>query len=111
MQNPEYADKTKFWASKCSAGMEMRKIHTGLPSLIVRTLSSIVIADMNDVEFEDARQAALWDEIEEDNKFRKKFEKSLKETLYIGDGAYKITIDTEVSQYPIIERYPGERIE
>ena len=42
MQNPEYADKTKFWASKCSAGMEMRKIHTGLPSLIVRTLSSIV---------------------------------------------------------------------
>ena len=77
MQNPEYADKTKFWASKCSVGMEMRKIHTGLPSLIVRTLSSIVIADMNDFEFDDEKQASLWEEIEKDNKFRKKFEKSL----------------------------------
>ena len=111
MQNPEYADKTKFWASKCSAGMEMRKIHTGLPSLIVRTLSSIVIADMNDFEFDNEKQASLWEEIEKDNKFRKKFEKSLKETLYIGDGAYKITIDTDVSQYPIIEWYPGEHVE
>ena len=26
----EYADKYKFWASKCSRGMEMRKIHTCL---------------------------------------------------------------------------------
>ena len=40
-QNPEFADKYKFWASKCnnSSGIEMRKIHTGLPALIVRTIS------------------------------------------------------------------------
>ena len=31
----EYADKHKFWASRCTPGMEMRKIHTGLPGLIV----------------------------------------------------------------------------
>ena len=30
-QNREYADKYKFWASKSSPGLEMRKIHTGLP--------------------------------------------------------------------------------
>lgn len=110
-QNPEYADKRKFWASRCSPGMEMRKIHTGLPGLMVRTLNSIILSDMNDFEFADDRQEKLWGEIEKDNKFRKKFEKSLKEMLFIGDGAYKVTVDTDVSQYPILEWYPGEKIE
>lgn len=110
-QNPEYTDKYKFWASKCSPGMEMRKIHTGLPGLIVRILTGIVLNDMNDFEFEDAAQERLWKEISEENKFRKALEKSLKEVLYIGDGAYKVTIDTALSKYPILEWYPGERIE
>lgn len=110
-QMPEYADKQKFWSSRCTPGMEMRKIHTGLPSLIVRILNSIIIAGMEEFEFPNVQQEQLWNEIEEDNKFRKKFEKSLKETLFIGDGAYKISVDTELSQYPILEWYPGERIE
>lgn len=110
-QSPEYVDKTKFWASRCTSGLEMRKIHTGLPGLIVRTLNSIVVADMNDFDFESATQEELWEQIERENKFRKQFEKSLKEVLFVGDGAYKITINTEVSQYPILEWYPGERIE
>ena len=110
-QNPEYADKYKFWASRCTSGLEMRKIHTGLPGLIVRTLNSIVVADMNDFEFESPTQEELWKQIERENKFRKQFEKSLKEVLFVGDGAYKITINTEVSQYPILEWYPGERID
>ncbi len=110
-QNPEYADKTKFWASRSTQGMDMRKIHTGLPGLIIRTLSSIVLTDMNDFEFSNDQHRRLWEEIEEDNRFRKKLERSLKETLFIGDGAYKITFDTEVSQYPILEWYPGEKIE
>ena len=48
-QAPEYADKYKFWASRCTPGMEMRKIHTGLPGLIIRILSAIVLNDMNDL--------------------------------------------------------------
>lgn len=107
----EYADKHKFWASKCTPGMEMRKIHTGLPGLIVRILSGIVLADMNDFEFAEPAQESLWKEIEKENKFRKALERSLKEVLYIGDGAYKVTINTDLSQYPILEWYPGERIE
>lgn len=110
-QNQEYADKYKFWASKCTPGMEMRKIHTGLPGLIVRILSGIVLADMNDFEFESAAQELLWKEIEKENKFRKALERSIKEVLYIGDGAYKVTVDTTLSPYPILEWYPGERIE
>lgn len=110
-QSPEYADKYKFWASKCTPGMEMRKIHTGLPGLIVRILSGIVLSDMNDFKFDSAAQQKLWEDIAKDNKFPKKMEKALKEVLYIGDGAFKVTIDTKVSEYPILEWYPGERIE
>lgn len=121
-QNPEYADKYKFWACRCTPGMEMRKIHTGLPSLIVRILSEIVLADMNDFKFpvagageteesENTNQKKLWEEIAKDNKFSKKMNKVLKDVLVVGDGAFKIVFDTEISEYPIIVWYPGERIE
>lgn len=110
-QNPEYADRYKFWASKCTPGMEMRKIHTGLPGMIVRILSGIITEDMNDFEFKNPAQELLWKDIEKANRFRKKFERSLKEVLYIGDGAYKININTKKSEYPILRWYPGERIE
>ena len=60
-QIAEYADKYKFWASKCTPGMEMRKIHTGLPGLIIRLLSALVLADMNDFDFSGrSQQAKLW---------------------------------------------------
>lgn len=110
-QSPEAADRFKFWSSRCTPGMEMRKIHTGLAGLIVRILTAIVLADMNDFDFENMAQENLWKEIEKKNKFRKALERSVKEVLYIGDGAYKVTIDTNLSQYPILEWYPGERIE
>lgn len=110
-QTTEYADRYKFWASRCSPGMEMRKIHTGLPGLIVRTLTGIVMADMNDFEFSEASQEQTWKEIEKENKFRKKLKESVKDVLVVGDGAYKVTIDTETSQYPLLEWYPGEKIE
>lgn len=104
-------DKYKFWACKSTPGQEIRKIHTGLPALIVDTLAGITLADL-DIQIEKDREAQeLWKQINRDNKFRKKLEKAVKETLYIGDGAFKISFDTQLSQYPIIEFYPGDRIE
>ena len=63
-QSGETADRYKFWASKCTPGMEMRKIHTGLPGLIVKVLSSIVMADMNEFQFESGKAGETWKEIE-----------------------------------------------
>lgn len=107
----EYADKYKFWASQCTPGMEMRKIHTGLPGLMVRILTAIVLADMNEFKIENTKQADIWKEVEKENHFRNMLEKCLKEVLYIGDGAFKITINSEKSDYPILEWYSGDRIE
>ena len=58
-QMPEYADKYKFWSSRSTPGMEMRKIHTGLPALIVRTLNSIIVSGMEDFEFPNTKQEQL----------------------------------------------------
>lgn len=89
----------------------MRKVHTGLPQLIVKVLTAIVLSDMNDFDFDSGKVENIWKDIEEENGFRKKMERALKEILYIGDGAFKVSIDTSVSEYPILEWYPGDRIE
>lgn len=104
-------DRYKFWACKSTPGQEIRKIHTGLPALVVDTLAGITLADLNIQIEKDREDQELWEQIDRDNKFRKNLEKAVKETLYIGDGAFKISFDTELSQYPIIEFYPGDRIE
>lgn len=104
------ANKQCFWAAHPSAGLEVRKIHVGLPSIIVRTLSSMVTADMNDIAVSGGRDDD-WDRISEDNNFPELLSESVADTLYIGDGAWKISADTTLSHYPIIEFFPGDRIE
>lgn len=103
---------TMFWKASCTKGMEIRKIHTGLPKLIVKTLTDIVINDYNGVEF--TNQPVLedeWNKISEENKSDKLIRKLIKELLVTGDGAFKISFDREISDLPIIEFYPGEYVE
>lgn len=100
-----------FWASKSSPGMEINKIHTGLPALIVDTLSNVTLASLNDFEFKNQQDKEIWEAVNKENKMKKRLEKAVKETLYVGDGAFKVTFDRLVSDYPIIEYYPGDRIE
>ena len=105
--------ESKFWAAHPTPGMELRKIHTGLPSNIVDILAKIVSTSVNDFLFTgSAPVEELWNEhIGEENKTKTLIEKSIKETLYIGDGAYKVSMDPELSEYPILEFYPGDRVE
>lgn len=105
------ADRYKFWASKSTPGMEIRKIHTGIPSMIIDTITTVTLADWKDLDFSDRREGELWKAIEAENKFNKKLEKAVKETLYIGDGCFKISLDSRISRLPIIEYYPGERFD
>lgn len=110
--NPEEeADRYKFWASHSSAGMEMRKIHTGIPGLMVRMLAAIVLSDMNELEFDDPKIQELWKKIDEDNHFRDNLDEALADTLVVGDGAFRISICTDISTYPIVEWVPGDCVE
>lgn len=101
-------DHTKFWAAVPT--MEIRKIHTGLPGMMVDILSSLVTADMNDIEVP-YKYKDIWAEIEKENDFEALIENAITESLVTGDGAFKITLDSDVSQYPIIEFIPADNVE
>lgn len=72
-------------------------------------LASIVADDMNLIDTGSRQEE--WDKIAEENDFIELVKQAVIEALYIGDGAFKISFDTTLSQYPIIEFYPGDKIE
>ena len=100
-----------FWAATPTPGMEIRKIHTGLPAIIVDTLANIVVGDINDFELKDGKYQQDWDAIKKENGFKHLLEAAIKESLYIGDGAFKISLDSDISKYPIIEFIPGDKVD
>ena len=106
---PDY--KFSFWGATSTKGLEIRKIHSGLPKLIVNTLTNICVDDMQDIKIENIGKDNDWKEIEKENDFKNLVKKAVKKALVTGDGAFKISIDTEVSQYPILEYYEADRIE
>lgn len=115
-QIPKHAatsEYQKFWASRPTAGIEMRKIHTGLPATMVNILANIIVANINDYSFNGSQPIQeLWVEhIDAENHIKRLTEKAIKEVLVIGDGAFKISIDPELSDYPIIEFYAGDKID
>lgn len=103
--------RSRFWAAVPSEDMAIRKIHSGLPAMIVERLADIAIADLNAIDLGTDELNNLWQEIDKDNNFRKLLGESIIEALSIGDGAFKITVDTNVTEYPIIEFYSGDRVE
>lgn len=110
-QSPSVADRYKFWGSRCTPGQEMRKIHTGVPGLVVRTLSEIVCSDLYGIDISHASAADIWAHCDEENGFPQLVKRAITDMLVVGDGAFKVSIDTSLSQYPIIEWIPGDRIE
>lgn len=99
-----------FWGCVPTAGIEIRKIHTGLPKIMVNLLSSVVADDMQDVQFTSEADNTLWRDIATENVFDALVKSAINKTLYTGDGAFKISIDTDISQLPIIEFFEADRI-
>ena len=100
---------TNFWGSTPSKHSNIRKIHTGLPSMIVDTLADISTDDLDGIEVE--KRQKEWDEIAKENKIKSLLRDAVVCTLWGGDGAFKWSIDTDISKYPIIEFYPADRVE
>lgn len=99
----------RFWASSPTKGMRIRKIHTGLPGLIVQVLTKVCTNDLNDVTLKDRQEE--WRKIAEENDFKKLVAKAVSDTFVYGDGAFKLSYDNSISNLPIIEFFPGERVE
>ena len=98
-----------FWGSKPTVGMNIRKIHTGLPSMIVDTLADISTDDLDKIEAGDRQEE--WNKIAEENNPKALLRDAVVGALVCGDGAFKWSVDTDISQYPIIEYYDGSRVD
>lgn len=98
--------RDSFWGSAPS-GQCVRKIHSGVPAIIADTLAYIVKSDLDKVETESPE----WVELSEAIDFTELIGQAVTDTLVDGDGAFKISVDTELSPYPIAEFISGEGVE
>lgn len=84
---------TMFWKAPMTKGMEIRKIHTGLPAIIVDTLAQIVINDYNGIEITSENTTLYsdkWKQIEQSNEnFNETLKTALTDIGIVGDGALK----------------------
>ena len=103
-------DRAKFWAAVPTVGMDIRKLHTGLPAIIVDRLTDIVMTDMNDILLP-PNLRDVWNNIARENSFNELLGEAVAETLIVGDGAFKISFDTSISSFPIVEFVPGDEVE
>lgn len=98
-----------FWGSKPTVGMNVRKIHTGLPAMIVDTLADVSTDDLDKIDVPKRQQE--WNNIAKENDIKGLLRDAVVGTLVSGDGAFKWSIDTNISKYPIIEFYDGSRVD
>lgn len=111
-QVDDLMENTKFWAATSSTGVNFRKIHTGLPALIVDMLADIIIDALNKIEIANNSDAQkIWEKIQEENNFKDLIKQAIIDVFVDCDGAFKISYDTDISQYPIIEFYAGPNVE
>ena len=103
--------KSRFWAATPSADSNIRKIHSGLPAMIADKLRDIVVADIDKISLENGDTDKLWQEIAKENKFNDLIEDAIINTLVEGDGAFKISGDSDISKYPILEFFSGDRVD
>lgn len=110
-QIDDKVNNTNFWQAKGTTGINFRKIHSGLPALIVDVLVDIVMSDLVGIKVNETAAQERWNEISKDNNFEELLKTALCKTMVDGDGAFKITYDPEITKIPIIEFYSGPRVD
>lgn len=94
----------KFWVRGRG-----RKIHTGFICEVIDRYADIAAQDLNGISVE--KNKDIWESIKHENDMLSIVEEAVKQTLICGDGAFKISFDSGLSQYPIVEFVPGDRTE
>ena len=105
----------RFWAAS-PPDEKLRKIHSGLPAILVDTLAYLVKSDLDDVDFGKSGDGKdVWASITDAQNggidFIGLVGKGIVGALKAGDGAFKISVDPEVSNFPIVEFYEADRVD
>lgn len=104
-------DPTSFWGSSCAKGNNIRKLHVGIPKLIVNTLTNVSCQDFDSIKLSDVNKQKIWDNISENNKFENNLNRYLKLVLEYGDGAFKVTYNKNITKFPIISFSKSENVD
>lgn len=99
--------RLNFWTAVPTTGLLKR--HTGIPGQIVRILTDIVIRDLNTITVTSEREFE-WEEMNKDNWIYEVIEEAVKETLVVGDGAFRISLNSK-DKYPTVDFVSGENVE
>ncbi len=108
-QDPTNA--ARWWAAVPGNNLKLRKIHSGLPAILVDTLAYLVKSDMDDITFKGDTGKEIWEGLQEELDFEEIVGKGIVGALKSGDGAWKISVDPQASDNPIVEFYEADRVE
>lgn len=100
-------DNASFWSAVPKTKESIRKIHSGLPAIIADTIAYIVSSDLDNTDVDSPE----WEELSDRINFQSLVNKCVVNTLVDGDGAFKISVDTGISDYPIIEFIGADKVE
>lgn len=108
------ADMSRFWASVPSSQRKIRKIRNDLYKLVINLFADLATTALNEPDFKDDSISELYKNIFcEDNEtdIWELTKEAVQKALTTGDGAFKISIDSELSEYPIVEFYDAEFVD
>lgn len=107
---------SRFW-SAVPTGIKVRKLHTGLPGMIVDILTGIVVGDYDGMTFQDKNgeddETLLerWKALQDATAFPDVLEGSLTDTLVTGGGAFRVSWDLKAADTPSLEFFGEDRTE
>jgi len=109
----DHVGNTSFWGARGSRGLTFRKLHCGLPALMVDVLSDIVCTDMLTIrvsggEYDEGQ--ADWEAIAKANGFDHLLRRAVRTALAEGDGAFKLSVDAAASETPILSFHGGSSV-
>lgn len=114
-EEPFYSrNKKEYFWSRSATESDVKRTHSGLPRIIVDTLTMIIrFPQISVMVLEDSRGVVgrNLESIIKANELSKIYNKQLALTLVEGWGCYKINWDMEVSEYPIVEYYRAENVD
>lgn len=103
-----------FWAAVPSKNRQIRKISTRMYPSIIDRHSDILVTGMNEPDFNNPDDKTVFEDIFSDvneQSFNDIIKKLDTEVMVCGDAAVKVTIDTAVSPFPILEVVDGAHCE
>ncbi|KAF5034667.1 hypothetical protein DSECCO2_593730 [anaerobic digester metagenome] len=93
----------------------IRKFHSGIYATVIDALTDLVLTDFQGFgEQEESKREVIerWEDIAKDNHWDDDLLRdAISEALIVGDGVFKLSVDRELSEYPIIEFVSGENVE